>query len=94
MAERPSDYLLPPVRELSLLSDETAEKALAIIDKAGSRRYSYAMSGMACGTLGLIASTAAFAYLVHDGHSREAYIVLGTNIVGLLAQMIRARLEP
>lgn len=93
MDKRPSDYQLPPVQELSLLSSETAEKALTVIDNASTRRYSYAMLGMACGTLGLIASTAAFAYLVHDGHSRDAYIVLGTNVIGLLAQMIKARLE-
>jgi hypothetical protein len=84
MAQRQPTYLLPSAQELALLSDNTAEKALDVIDKASSRRHSYARFGMACGTVGLISSTAAFAYLVHDGHATQAYIVLGTNIVGLL----------
>jgi hypothetical protein len=93
MAKPTPTYLLPSAQELSLLSDSTAAKALDVIDRASGRRHSYARFGMACGTLGLISSTAAFAYLVHDGHATQAYIVLGTNVVGLLAQMIKARLE-
>jgi hypothetical protein len=86
-------YLLPSAQELALLNEHTAKMALEVIDKASSRRHTYALFGMACGTLGLISSTAAFAYLVHDNHPTQAYVVLGTNVIGLLAQMIRARLE-
>ena len=93
MSQKPPPYLLPSAQELSLLNEQTAQSALEVIDRASGRRHSYAVFGMACGTLGLIASTAAFAYLVHDGHSQQAYIVLGANVLGLLAQMIRARLE-
>lgn len=93
MAQRTPSYLLPSAQELAQLSNETAAKALDVIDRASSRRHSYARFGMACGTLGLISSTAAFAYLVHDGHATQAYIVLGTNVIGLLAQMIKARLD-
>jgi hypothetical protein len=93
MAPKPPAYLLPSTQELALLPEHTAEYALNVIDKASSRRHSYAIFGLACGTLGLISSTAAFAFLVHDGHSTEGYIVLGANVIGLLAQMIKARLE-
>jgi hypothetical protein len=93
MPQKPPTHLLPSAQELALLKESTAQSALEVINQASARRHSYAVFGMACGTLGLISSTAAFAYLVHDGHAKEAYIVLGTNIVGLLAQMIRARLD-
>jgi hypothetical protein len=93
MPQKPPSYLLPSAQELALLNEHTAQSALEVIDRASGRRHSYAIFGMACGTFGLISSTAAFAYLVHDGHPTQAYIVLGTNVVGLLAQMVRARLE-
>ena len=50
------------------------------------------MRGMLFGFLGLVLSTTAFVTLVYINHPREAYAVLGTNVVGLLLQMIRARL--
>jgi len=87
MPQKPPSYLLPSAQELALLNEHTAKLALEVIDKASSRRHSYAIFGMACGTLSLISSIVAFAFLVHDGHTTEAYIVLGVNVLGLLAQI-------
>lgn len=92
MAQEPSANLIPAVTDLALLPIETASKALDVIDRASERRHSYAMRGMFCGTVGLVASIGAFAYLVHDGHPREEFALLGVNVLGLLLQMVKSRL--
>jgi hypothetical protein len=47
---------------------------------------------MGCGTASLLACILAFAYLVMNGHSTEAYVVLGTAVLALIGRMIAARL--
>ncbi|MGH9606457.1 MAG: hypothetical protein ACRD3N_12265 [Terracidiphilus sp.] len=67
------------------LSDAKAE---VIAKMAGSRQANearYAMLGMVCGTLGLLACIVAFVYLVINGHVREAYAVLGTAVLSIVA---------
>ena len=51
MPQKPPPYLLPSAQELSLLNEHTAQSALEVIDRASGRRHSYAVFGMACGTL-------------------------------------------
>jgi len=87
-----SNYLIPSARDLAMLTTEVATEALRVIDEASIRRHSYAMRGMLFGFLGLVVSTLVFGFLVYTGHSKEAYAVLGTNVAGLLLQMIRARI--
>jgi hypothetical protein len=93
MAQKSSTNLIPAAKDLAALPDGTALKALEVIDRASERRHSYAMRGMLCGTVGLVSSVGAFAFLVHDGHPREAFALLGVNVIGLLLQMIKSRLE-
>ena len=92
MAREPV-YLLPASDELSVLTDATAGKALAVIDNANRREHSYASLAMVCGTLGLMSCVLVCAWLVETGHPEAGGLVLGTGVLTIVGQIINSRLN-
>ena len=86
-----SKALLPSAADLSTLSDSTAMRVILAVDLQNARAFSYARSGMICGTVSFMACIASFTFLVMHGHATAAGVVLGTTVLGIVGKMIAAR---
>ncbi len=47
---------------------------------------------MTCGVLCFLTCIGTFTYLVMNGHDTPAYTILGATVVGIIGQMISAKL--
>jgi len=74
------------------LSDKKAAALAQAADALHKRQATYALLGMACGTLTLLACIGAFVYLAIQNHPKEAYVALGTAVLAMIGRIIKARL--
>lgn len=87
----PSVLGLTP-NQYASLTDTAIVAVTQLSDHVHQRQTNYARLGMVCGTLGFLACIGAFAYLVIQGHSTEAYVVLGAAVLALIRSILNARL--
>jgi hypothetical protein len=80
------------VEEIRSLAPEAQSQAIKLANDIHHRRWSYAMTGMLCGTVTVIACVGGFVFLVVGGHDIAAGALLGTSVLTVIAQIIRARL--
>ncbi len=80
------------LKEFAALSDAQASALANIALDRHKRSANYAVLGMMCGTLCFLSCIGAYAYLAMHGHSTEAYWALGTAVLSIISQLIRARL--
>jgi hypothetical protein len=64
-----------------------------VLDREHHREFIYAAMGLGIAALGLVLVLGGFVYLVMQGHSTDAKILLGAGVLGLIAGFIRARLR-
>jgi hypothetical protein len=88
-----SGVLQITAKDLSQLSDATAARTLELADKINLREHSYATSGMRSGLISFATCVASFTFLVHDGHPKSAFTVLGAGVLSIIGKMIGARLS-
>jgi hypothetical protein len=76
--------------ELAQLSPDQLDRIFA--ERQDARAHSYRRYGMTCGLLCFLTCIGSFTYLVMQGHDAPAYTILGATVVGIIGQMIRAKL--
>ncbi len=81
MARDDASLQLPPER-----SD------LILRDRQDARSHDYRRYGMTCGVLCFLTCIGSFTYLVMQGHDPAAYTILGVTVLGIIGQMISAKL--
>lgn len=84
--------LVPPARDLALLSDTKVQSICDLTDREGQRYHRYAMFGMACGTMSFFACLATSAYLVRIGSPKMAAVVLGAAVLSTVGKMLASRM--
>jgi putative Mn2+ efflux pump MntP len=82
---------LSPEQYLAL-SDAKAVALTELANERHKREARYAVLGMMCGTLSLLACIGAFVYLAMNGHKTEAYVVLGAAVLAMIGRIIQSRL--
>jgi hypothetical protein len=87
------DDLLPPASELAKLSDQQAVAVFELVDRANRREHSYALAALLCGTVSFLGVVAGFLYLVVQGHTQAAGVLLGAAVLAIVGQMIGSRLR-
>ncbi len=65
---------------------------LIVQDRREVRAHNYRRYGMTCGVLCFLVCIGSFTYLVMQGHDTPAYTILGVTVLGIIGQMISARL--
>ena len=88
-----SQGLLPPAAELAQLTEDQARAVIAAVDRADQREHSYALVALIGGMLSFLGVVAGFIYLVIQGHTQAAGLLLGAAVLAIVGQMIRARLR-
>jgi hypothetical protein len=85
--------LLPPASELAQLTEDQARAAITALDRADQREHSYALVALICGTSSFLSVMAGFIYLVLQGHTQAAGLLLGAAVLAIVGQIIRSRLR-
>jgi hypothetical protein len=82
---------LTPEQYLAV-SDAKAVALTQLANDRHKREERYANLATVCGTISFLACIGAFIYLSIEGHRLEAMVVLGTAVLSIISQLIRARL--
>ena len=68
-------------------------QVLQVRDRELHREFVYAALALGVAAISLVLVLGGFVYLVMQGHTTEAKILLGAGVLGLIAGFIRARLR-
>jgi hypothetical protein len=73
------------------MSVDTAKAVIEAVDKANARNHPYASLGLVFGFLAFASCVGSFTFLIYTGHPTGAGVILGTAVLGLIQQFIKAR---
>jgi hypothetical protein len=93
MAQKRAAFLPPDI--LALYHDIDHELPLFLtraMNEQLDREYKYARDGQRIAAGAIVLAVGGFVYLVMQNHSTEAYMLLGTQVIGLITALLRTRL--
>ena len=84
--------LLPSTQQLAGLSEEKTKLILDVVNKVNERETWHGTIRMVIAGCCFSMCVASFTYLVMKGHEKAAAVVLGVTVLGVVGQMINARI--
>jgi hypothetical protein len=84
--------LLPKVSDLTQLSDDGIRAVLDTVNRVNEREARHGTIRMGTAGFCFAICVASFTFLVMGGHDKAAGLVLGATVMGVVIQMINARI--